>query len=59
MKRLTLKQKIFSSLKIIGILWIISSIVAMFFAVDTDFVAGGNVAVVVPDWVSSCVPITY
>ncbi len=46
MKKLTLKQKLFSSLKIIGILWLISSIAAMFFAVDTDFVAGGNVAVI-------------
>jgi len=44
--KLTLKQKIFSSFKIIGILWLLSSIAGMFFSVDTDFVAGGNVAVI-------------
>ncbi len=40
-----LKQKLVLSLKIIGMLWIISSVIAMFFSVDTDF-ASGNVAVI-------------
>lgn len=45
---MTTKQKIFASLKILGILWLVSSIVAVIFSIDADFSSGnvGNIAVI-------------
>ena len=41
-----MKKKIWPALKIIGIIWILSSILAMFFSTNTDLISSGNVAVI-------------